>query len=139
MKIETHSFTITTKGFNDIKDITDEIEGIIFKNSFTEGNALIFVSGSTAGITTIEHEPGLLKDYPQLMENLIPSKKSYNHDNTWHDGNGYAHLRSALQGTSLTVPFKDKKLLLGTWQQIILIDFDNRPRTRNIIVQLIGI
>ncbi|MCX7874687.1 MAG: secondary thiamine-phosphate synthase enzyme YjbQ [Melioribacteraceae bacterium] len=138
MKIETHSFEISTKGFNDIIDITSNVEKLIVQNNFSEGSALVFVSGATAGITTIEYEPGLLKDYPELMEKLIPSNKNYHHDNTWHDGNGFSHLRASLQGASFTVPFKDKKLILGTWQQIILIDFDNRPRKRKITVQLIG-
>ncbi len=138
MKIETLFLSISTKGFNDIIDITNQVENLIVKSKFVEGNALIFVPGATAGVTTIEYEPGLVKDYPQLMEKLIPSDKTYNHDSTWHDGNGYAHLRASLQGASFTVPFKDKKLLLGTWQQIILIDFDNRPRNRKVIIQLIG-
>lgn len=138
MRIQTLSFNISTKGFNDIIDITNQVEDIIIKQNFNEGNVLVFVPGATAGITTIEYEPGLIKDYPQLMEKLIPSNKTYNHDSTWHDGNGYAHLRASLQGASLAVPFKDKKLLLGTWQQIILIDFDNRPRNRKIVVQIIG-
>ena len=94
--------------------------------------------GSTAGITTVEYEPGLLKDIPEFFENIIPSKNTYHHDETWHDGNGYAHVRASLQGASFTVPFQNSKLLLGTWQQIILIDFDNRSRSRKIIVQLTG-
>ena len=138
MEIRTVSFSVKTKGFNDIVDITDEVQSQIINSGLTEGSALIFVVGSTAGITTIEFEPGLKKDYPEFMEKIIPSNKSYHHDNTWHDGNGFAHLRASLQGASFTVPFNNKQLLLGTWQQIILIDFDNRQRTRNIILQLIG-
>ena len=103
-----------------------------------EGNILVFVPGATAGITTIEYEPGLLKDYPELMEKIIPSNKNYHHDMTWHDGNGFSHLRAALQGASFQVPFSDGNLLLGTWQQIILIDFDNRSRSRKVIVQITG-
>jgi secondary thiamine-phosphate synthase enzyme len=138
MEIKTLSFTTKTKGFNDVVDITDDIQALINNSGLTEGSVLIFVVGSTAGITTIEYEPGLKKDYPELLEKLIPSNKSYHHDNTWHDGNGYAHLRASLQGASFTVPFTNKQLILGTWQQIILIDFDNRQRTRTIIVQLVG-
>lgn len=138
MEVKTLSFNVKTKGFNDILDITDEVQSLISDSGFSEGSALVFVVGSTAGISTIEFEPGLMKDYPELMEKIIPSNKSYHHDNTWHDGNGYAHLRASLQGASFTVPFSAKQLLLGTWQQIILIDFDNRQRTRNIIVQLTG-
>ena len=131
MEVKTLSFNVKTKGFNDILDITDEVQSLISDSGFSEGSALVFVVGSTAGISTIEFEPGLMKDYPELMEKIIPSNKSYHHDDTWHDGNGYAHLRASLQGASFTVPFSAK-------QQIILIDFDNRQRTRNIIVQLTG-
>jgi secondary thiamine-phosphate synthase enzyme len=138
MKIETHSFKINTKGNTDIIDITETVSEKIISAGFKEGNALLFAGGSTAGITTIEYEPGLLKDYPNFFEKIIPSNINYHHDNTWHDGNGYSHVRAALQGASFTVPFTNGKLLLGTWQQIILIDFDNRPRQRNIIVQITG-
>jgi len=138
MEIITTSINIKTKGNTDIIDITDDVQSIINQYNFVEGNALIFVAGSTAGVTTIEYEPGLRKDYPDFFEKIIPENIRYHHDDTWHDGNGYAHIRASLQGASLIVPFKDKKLLTGTWQQIIIIDFDNRPRNRNIIVQLIG-
>ena len=99
---------------------------------------MVFVGGSTAGITTIEYEPGLKKDYPAFFEKIIPSNISYQHDKTWHDGNGHSHIRASLQGASLTIPFLNGNLLLGTWQQIILVDFDNRPRKRNITVQVTG-
>ncbi|AFH48671.1 Hypothetical protein IALB_0959 [Ignavibacterium album JCM 16511] len=138
LTIGTYSFNVKTKGNSDIIDITNAIEKIVEENNFTEGNALIFVSGSTAAITTIEYEPGLLKDYPKLFDKLIPESESYHHNFTWHDGNGHSHLRAALQKSSFTVPFKNSKLLLGIWQQIILVDFDNRSRNREIIVQLTG-
>ena len=138
MNIETHTFTINTKGNCDIKDITGEVENIIIKSDLYEGNVLIFASGSTAGITTIEYEPGLLKDYPDFFNRLAPINITYEHDNTWHDGNGHSHVRAALQGASLTVPFIQRNLLLGTWQQIIFIDFDNRSRKREVIVQITG-
>ena len=138
MKIETHSFTINTRGNCDIKDITGEVENIIHKSNLYEGNVLIFAGGSTAGITTIEYEPGLLKDYPDFFNRVAPVNIRYEHDNTWHDGNGHSHVRAALQGASLTVPFNQRSLLLGTWQQIIFIDFDNRNRKREVIVQITG-
>jgi secondary thiamine-phosphate synthase enzyme len=138
MNIETHSFKVSTRGNTDIIDITGEVQNKISSENFIEGNVLIFVSGSTAAITTIEYEPGLLKDYPALFEKIIPSNITYKHDETWHDGNGHSHLRSSLQGASFTAPFSKGKLMLGTWQQIILIDFDNRARNRNIIVQITG-
>lgn len=139
MQIETHSFNIPTKGNCDILDITQDVAQIINDANFKEGNALVFVVGATAGITTIEYEPGLLKDYPDFFNKIIPPNINYKHDNTWHDGNGHSHVRAALQGASFTVPFKDGNLLLGTWQQIILVDFDTRQRRREIIVQLTGI
>ena len=138
MDIETHSISMSTKGDCDIIDITGEIEKILHETGMVEGNVLIFAGGSTGGITTIEYEPGLLKDYPKFFGRIAPAEINYEHDNTWHDGNGHSHIRSAIQGASLTVPFKDKKLLLGTWQQVIFVDFDNRPRKRNIIVQFTG-
>jgi len=138
MKIETHSFTINTRGNCDIKDITAEVENIIHKSNLYEGNVLIFAGGSTAGITTIEYEPGLLKDYPDFFNRVAPVNIRYEHDNTWHDGNGHSHVRAALQGASLTVPFNQRSLLLGTWQQIIFIDFDNRNRKREVVVQITG-
>jgi secondary thiamine-phosphate synthase enzyme len=138
MSVETRSINVKTRGNSDIVDITGKVADEIHNSSFVEGNALIFVGGSTAGITTIEYEPGLRKDYPEFFEKLIPSNVRYNHDDTWHDGNGHSHIRASLQGASFTVPFVNKKLLLGTWQQIILIDFDNHSRSREIIVQLNG-
>lgn len=138
LELETHSFEINTSGDCEIIDITGKIQFIISETGFTEGNALVFTSGSTAGITTIEFEPGLVKDYPAFMEKIIPANEIYQHDKTWQDGNGHSHVRSALQGTSFTVPFKKGSLILGTWQQIVFIDFDNRNRSREIIVQVIG-
>ena len=137
--LETYSFSLNSKGNCDIIDITDRVQQIVSENNFTEGNVLVFVPGSTAGITTIEYEPGLLKDYPKFFDKIIPQNQEYQHDKTWHDGNGHSHIRASLQGASFTVPFKDKSLILGTWQQIIFVDFDNRSRRREIIVQITGI
>lgn len=128
----------STSGNTDIIDITSDIEKELSETGMSEGNVTVFVIGSTAAVTTIEYEPGLLKDYPQLMEKLITSKVSYHHDNTWHDGNGHSHLRASLQGPVLTIPFTGGSLLLGTWQQVIFIDFDNRARRREIALQFIG-
>ncbi|MDH3268690.1 MAG: secondary thiamine-phosphate synthase enzyme YjbQ [Ignavibacteria bacterium] len=138
MEIETYSISLSTKGNCDIIDITDKVYNLITQNNFIEGNVLVFAGGSTAGITTIEYEPGLLKDYPKFFERIAPENINYEHDNTWHDGNGHSHIRAALQGASLTVPFSKGSLLLGTWQQIIFIDFDNRSRKREITVQVTG-
>ncbi len=136
--IKTYSFSVETKGFSEMIDITPQVDSILNKSPFSEGSILIFVPGSTAGITTIEYEPGLLKDYPNFFEKIIPMSDTYQHNETWHDGNGFSHVRASLQGASFTVPFVDKRLLLGTWQQIILIDFDNRSRNRKVIVQING-
>ncbi len=138
MAVETRSIKVNSKGNSDIIDITDKVSDEINQSPIVEGNVLIFVSGSTAGITTIEFEPGLKKDYPEFFEKIIPTEKKYKHDDTWHDGNGHSHIRASLQGASFTVPFINKRMLLGTWQQIVLIDFDNRSRSREIIVQLNG-
>jgi len=138
MEITTKVFEVSTNGFNDMIDITNNVQEKILESELSEGNVLVFVSGATAGITTIEYEPGLLKDYPEFMEKIIPSDRNYHHDMTWHDGNGFSHVRAALQGASFQVPFKNGNLLLGTWQQIILVDFDNRSRNRKIITQIIG-
>jgi secondary thiamine-phosphate synthase enzyme len=136
--VKTYSFVVETKGFNEMIDITSQVESILNESPFNEGSILIFAPGSTAGITTIEYEPGLLKDYPKFFEKIIPMSETYQHNETWHDGNGFSHVRASLQGASFTVPFVDKQMLLGTWQQIILVDFDNRPRHRKIIVQING-
>ncbi|MCK5457104.1 MAG: secondary thiamine-phosphate synthase enzyme YjbQ [Melioribacteraceae bacterium] len=136
--VKTYSFTIETKGFNDIIDITSQVKLLLDKSPFSEGSILVFIPGATAGITTIEYEPGLLQDYPKFFEKIIPMSATYQHDETWHDGNGFSHIRASLQGASFTVPFLDKEMLLGTWQQIILIDFDNRSRRRKVIVQING-
>jgi secondary thiamine-phosphate synthase enzyme len=138
LELETFTLEIDTPGNCHLTDITAKVNDIIRSKKFLEGTANIFAVGSTTGITTIEYEPGLLKDYPAFFEKIIPSDTDYHHDQTWHDGNGHSHLRSALQGTSFTVPFKGSSLILGTWQQIIFVDFDNRARNRKIIVQLTG-
>jgi secondary thiamine-phosphate synthase enzyme len=138
MEIETYSISLSTKGYCDIVDITNEVEKLITNNNFREGNVLVFSGGSTAGITTIEYEPGLLKDYPDFFERIAPANINYEHDNTWHDGNGHSHVRAAIQGASLTVPFSKGRLMLGTWQQIIFVDFDNRSRRREVTVQITG-
>lgn len=138
MQIKTLIFNVNSKGQTDIIDLTDEVQSRLKESGLRNGNVLVFAPGATAGITTIEYEPGLLKDYPNFFERIIPSNIKYNHDETWHDANGYAHVRASLQGASITIPFVDSKLLLGTWQQIVLIDFDNRQRTRKIITQFIG-
>lgn len=138
IKFDTKTLGIDTQGFNDIIDITPQISQILIKENYKEGQILIFVPGSTAALTTMEFEPGLQKDIREFFEEWIPMKKRYHHNETWHDGNGYAHVRASMLKPSLNIPFKENQLLLGTWQQIILIDFDNRKRKRSLIVQIMG-
>jgi secondary thiamine-phosphate synthase enzyme len=138
MKIINDTFSLSTRGFNDIIDISSSVQKLAAKTGIKNGQATIFVSGSTAGITTIEYEPGLIKDLPEALEKIAPMNVRYHHDDRWGDGNGYAHVRAALLGASLVVPISEGKLTLGTWQQIVLVDFDNRPRQREVIVQVMG-
>ena len=145
MGVKNEKFLIQTNGFTDIIDITLNVNDAVkqsVKNAKDAGgdikNAVIhiFSPGSTVSITTIEYEPGLIKDIPEILDDLIPAKKAYHHDKTLHDGNGYAHIRAAMLGNGITVPYVNGEMELGTWQQIVLIDFDNKPRTRSIIVQV---
>lgn len=138
MKIVTDYISISTKGYTDIIDITSNVSEALVKTEMKSGNVTLFISGSTAGITTIEYEPGLLKDLPEAFEKIAPSNKHYHHDATWGDGNGFSHVRAAILGCSLTIPFQNNTLLLGTWQQIVIIDFDNRSRNRDVVVQILG-
>ena len=138
MQVINNNIDISTQGFTDIVDVTPQVEAIVAKSGIQDGQVTVFISGSTAGVTSIEYEPGLLKDLPDALEKVAPMKGPYHHDATWGDGNGYAHVRAALIGSSLTVPVVEGRMILGTWQQIVVMDFDNRPRSRQIIVQLLG-
>jgi secondary thiamine-phosphate synthase enzyme len=136
--VRTNRFTEKTAGFCDIVDITAKINEFIERGQIRHGSIHVFVSGSTAALTTIEHEAGLIEDLKEFVEKLIPSNRRYHHDDRWGDDNGFSHLRASLFGPSVSIPIENSRPLLGTWQQVILLDFDNRPRTREIIVQLIG-
>lgn len=138
MRILTETVTLSTKGDPDLIDITGKVLSIVGKAGLKRGQVTVFVVGSTAAITTLEYEPALVEDLSELYGKLIPKNRSYRHDQTWGDANGFSHLRASLQGPSLTVPFEAGKLKLGTWQQIVLAEFDNRPRKREVIVQIIG-
>jgi secondary thiamine-phosphate synthase enzyme len=138
LEVLTEHIKVSTQGNSEIVDITEKITGMLRQQKLKEGNVTIFVVGSTASVTTTEYEPGLKRDIPEMMERLAPSSSSYHHNNTWGDGNGHAHVRASFLGPSIVVPFSDGKMLLGTWQQIVLIDFDTRPRHRDIILQFIG-
>jgi secondary thiamine-phosphate synthase enzyme len=138
MPINTKIITVISNGENEMIDITRQTDGAIKESKLQDGVVVIFVSGSTAAITTIEYEPGLRKDFPKMLARLAPSDIEYEHDNTWHDGNGHSHVRASLIGPSLTVPFKKGRLMLGAWQQIVLLEMDTRGRKRNIVLQMIG-
>jgi len=136
--VRTYRFSIKTKGNNDMHDITPFVEEAVVNSTMLYGIAVVFVVGSTAAITTIEYEPGLQKDMETAMERIAPKDAFYAHEARWGDDNGHSHIRASLVGPSIVVPFTEKKLALGTWQQIVLIDFDTHPRSRTILVQTMG-
>ncbi len=136
--VVTKKISLQSKGHCDIIDITPQVEQEIAEENINNGTVTLFIAGSTAGLTTIEYESGLLADFPDMWERIVPGNIPYNHDRRWGDGNGYSHVRASLLGASLVVPFSNKRLTLGTWQQIVLVDFDNRPRSRQIVVQIMG-
>jgi len=138
MKVISDSLSFSTGGFSDMKDLTGDVSKKLAENKLQKGIVNLFVPGSTGGLTTIEYESGLVQDFFELMEKIIPSNVTYHHDARWGDGNGFSHVRSSLLGPSLTVPFSDGTLNLGTWQQIVFLDFDNRSRSRTILLQFIG-
>jgi secondary thiamine-phosphate synthase enzyme len=133
-----NSFTIQTRGFSDVVNVTSEVQLILAKSEMESGIVTVFVVGSTASISTIEFEPALSQDMQDRLDKLVPSNLKTRHSETWGDDNGFSHIRATLMGPGITVPFAEKKLILGTWQQIVVIDHDNRPRGRKIFVQVIG-
>ena len=138
MTVITRNIQIKSKSENDILDITDQVSKIVEESKIENGAVIVFVVGSTAAITTIEYEPGLKKDFPEMLSRLAPKDIEYSHDNAWHDGNGHSHVRASLIGPSLVIPIIEGRLTLGTWQQVVLVEMDTRPRERKIILQVIG-
>jgi secondary thiamine-phosphate synthase enzyme len=138
MTVFTQRKSIDTRGYCDIQDITPLAENMLLESGLKEGVANIFVAGSTASITTIEFESGAVQDLRAAIQRLAPENITYEHDKRWGDGNGFSHVRAAMMKPGLCIPFQDGQLIMGTWQQLILIDFDNKPRTREIIFQFIG-
>jgi len=138
MAVETKEIALQSRGNCDIIDITSEVARHVEKSGTDDGIVTLFIVGSTAGITTIEYEPNLLSDFKEIWERLMPQNIPYQHNKTWGDGNGHSHVRASTLGASLVVPFVNKRLTLGTWQQIIVVDFDNRPRARKIVIQILG-
>jgi secondary thiamine-phosphate synthase enzyme len=130
--------TLQTQGHRDMRDLTPQVEQIVQASAAHAGIVHIFVVGSTAAVGTIEFEPGLLRDLPEMLDRLMPPSRDYGHEQTWHDGNGHSHLQATLLGPSLTVPMSQGRLILGTWQQIFLLECDVRPRERTVVVTVIG-
>jgi secondary thiamine-phosphate synthase enzyme len=138
MKVVSKTIKVSSKGEDDIIDITEELSSLVKQSTIENGTVTVFISGSTAAITTIEYEPGLIHDFPEMVSRIVPNDIEYKHDNTWHDGNGHSHVKASLIGPSLTVPIVYGKLALGTWQQIVLLEMDTRARNRNVILQIMG-
>lgn len=136
MTIICEKFTVHTKGNTDIVDVTNEVKNLVYRHSLKDAVVFVYVAGSTVSITNIEYEPGLLKDLPEALDKIAPVNKDYHHDEMWHDGNGYAHVRASIVGNSTMVPLLEGALQLGQWQQIVLVDFDNKARTRTVHVQI---
>jgi secondary thiamine-phosphate synthase enzyme len=138
MTIFSETILLSTKGFSDILDITRQVDAMTDRSGIKNGLVTVFCPGSTGSVTTIEYESGVLRDLQKAIEGIAPSNIPYEHDRHWGDGNGFSHVRAALMGPSLTIPLIEGKLALGTWQQIVFIDFDNKKRERKILVHVIG-
>ncbi|MCB2213258.1 secondary thiamine-phosphate synthase enzyme YjbQ [bacterium] len=139
IQIATRSVPVTSKGNGDMLDLTPEVTRLLNSIGMHDGQVILFVPGSTASLTTIEFEHGLKQDFPAAFDRIMPRDIPYEHDKTWHDGNGHSHVRASTVGPSLTVPFTQGRLTLGTWQQIVLVDWDNRQRTRDVVIQFWGV
>ena len=138
LTVITKQLSINTRGEDDILDITDNVAEAVVESSLKNGIVTIFVQGSTGALTTIEYEPGLLKDLPHVLERVAPKRMEYEHERRWHDGNGHSHVRASIIGPCLTVPFVNGRLTLGTWQQIVFLELDVHRRSRQLILQIIG-
>ena len=138
MSVYCGELNVKTRGEVDIINITDDVQDIVNKSKIKDGIVCLFVPGSTGTITTIEYEPGLMKDLPRVLQKIAPKGEYYNHHETWHDDNGHSHVRASLMGPGMSVPVKNGKLIHGTWQQIVFVELDTSPRNRNIIVQIVG-
>ncbi len=138
MRVVSEELHLDTEGEGDVVDITPDLSEVLDATGLKNGLLTVFVSGSTAAVTTIEFEPGLKEDLKKALNRLVPDDIPYAHDKTWSDGNGHSHIRASLIGPSLTIPFKDRHLTLGTWQQVVLVEMDIRSRSRQLIIQIIG-
>ncbi len=138
MSVATRRVSLQTEGNCDIRDITGEVRRELRQTGMNDGIVTVFVPGATGGVTTVEFEGGLVRDLKEMFDSVAPQGKRYHHDQKWHDGNGHSHVRASLLGPSLSVPFSDGELILGTWQQIVFVDFDVRRRARSLVLQFIG-
>jgi secondary thiamine-phosphate synthase enzyme len=138
MPVRTFSISLSTRGNADIHDITDQIARHVTQSGFKDGVVTVFCPSSTSALTTIEYESGAVSDMQRLFDEIISQNREYSHNERWHDGNGHSHVRAALLGPSLTIPIVNRQLTLGTWQQVIYVDFDVRPRQRQLVVQILG-
>lgn len=138
MSVKTYDVQLSTKGFGDMIDVTQQVQDLVKKTRLSDGIATVFIPGSTAGVTTVEYESGMVQDLKEAFDRLVPTDMTYAHNERWGDGNGFSHVRSALLKTSLTIPFRGGNLMLGRWQQIAIVDFDNGSRERRVIVQVMG-
>ncbi|PWB52360.1 MAG: secondary thiamine-phosphate synthase enzyme [Anaerolineales bacterium] len=138
MQVKLNHLFLSTTGNTEIVDITQKVSECISSSELRNGLVTVFCPSATSGITTLEYEPGVLQDFKRIFDEIVPKQNTYLHNEAWHDGNGYSHIRSALLKTSLTVPMVDGRMTLGTWQQLVYVDFDTRPRKREIIVQIMG-
>ncbi len=138
MPVKTGNISLNTRGNADIHDITRELIRLVEQSGLKDGTLTVFCPSSTSGLTTVEFEPGAVADLKRLFEELVPSGRDYAHNATWEDGNGHSHMRASLLGPSLTIPFIEKTLTLGAWQQVVYVDFDIRPRRRELVIQMVG-
>ncbi len=138
MTVVSKTIKVHSKRENDLIDITEEVQKTVQESKIKSGTVTVFVSGSTGALTTIEFEPGLKKDFPKMLERLAPKDIEYGHEQMWHDGNGHSHVKASLVGPSVTIPFTDRELMLGTWQQIVFVELDTRSRNRTLVLQIIG-
>ena len=138
MPVYNDTINISSKGVNDIIDITEDVQKVVSSSGLKEGICLVFVVGSTGTLSTMEYENGLKQDFPRILARIAPQNQEYKHHLTWHDDNGRSHVKATLMGASLTVPFQNKEIIHGSWQQLIFIELDTQSRRRNIIVQLVG-
>jgi secondary thiamine-phosphate synthase enzyme len=136
--VETRNIRFNTESDTDVVDVTKEVREVLAESSITHGVVVVFIPGSTGALTTLEYEPGLVQDMAELFEKLAPKDQYYHHEERWHDKNGHSHIRASLVGPSVSIPFRDKRMMLGTWQQIVFVDFDVRARERELVIQIMG-